>query len=90
MIKRIAIDWKFNERVRKITEEIIYDKNKRVKVEKIEDADEETAEDRMGEFEDFRVSLKMVEKWGSQEKNAKICFAEGDKEVCSRGKLGVI
>lgn len=50
----------------------------------------EEAEDKMGEYEDFRVSMKLVEKWGSQEKDARIRFAEGDKEVCSRGKLGII
>ena len=44
----------------------------------------------MGEYEDFRVSMKMVEKWGSQEKDARIRFAEGVKEVCSRGNLGII
>ena len=44
----------------------------------------------MGEYEDFRVSMKLVEKWGSQDKDSRIRFAEGNKEVCSRGNLGII
>lgn len=44
----------------------------------------------MGELEDFRVSLKLVEKWGKQEKNARVRFAEGDKASCVRGKYGLI